>query len=68
MFIGVVGIDVIRGIIIFNEFIGVICVMVVVVSKVVIVVSLKKLMYKMFNLELSWKNIFVLIIDEGISE
>lgn len=55
VFIGVVGIDVNWGIIIFNEFIGVICVMVVVVSKVVIFVSLKKFIYKMLNLELGWE-------------
>lgn len=42
--------------------------MVVVVGKVVVLVSLKKLMYKMLNFELSWKSIFVLIIDEGISD
>ena len=67
-FIGAAGIDVNRGTTTFNELIGVTRAMAAAASKVVIVASSKKLTHKMPNLELSWKNISVLITDEGISE
>ncbi len=67
-FIGAAGIDVTRGTTTFNELIGVTRAMAVAASKVVIVASSKKLTHKMPNLELSWKNISVLITDEGICE
>ena len=66
--IGAAGIDVNRGTTTFNELIGVTRAMAAAASKVVIVASSKKLTHKMPNLELSWKNISVLITDESISE
>ena len=67
-FIGAAGIDVNRGTTTFNELIGVTRAMAEAASKVVVLASSKKLTHKMPNLELSWKNISVLITDEGISD
>lgn len=67
-FIGAAGIDVNRGTTTFNELIGVTRAMAKAATKVVVLASSKKLTHKMPNLELSWKNISVLITDEGISE
>jgi len=67
-FIGAAGIDVNRGTTTFNELIGVTRAMAEAASKVVVLASPKKLTHKMPNLELSWKNITVLITDEGISD
>ena len=67
-FIGAAGIDVNRGTTTFNELIGVTRAMAAAASKVVVLASSKKLTHKMPNLELSWKNISVLITDEGISD
>lgn len=66
--IGAAGIDVNRGTTTFNELIGVARAMAKAATKVAVLASSKKLTHKMPNLELSWKNISVLITDEGISE
>ena len=65
-FIGAAGIDVNRGTTTFNELIGVTRAMAAAASRVVVLASSKKLTHKMPNLELSWKNISVLITELNI--
>ncbi|BFT31884.1 DeoR/GlpR family DNA-binding transcription regulator [Alteromonas sp. D210916BOD_24] len=67
-FIGAAGIDVARGTTTFNELTGVTRAMANAASKVIVMASAKKLSHKMPNLELGWRDINVLITDQGISE
>ncbi len=67
-FIGAAGLDVERGTTTFNELTGVTRAMAKAANKVIVMASAKKLSHKMPNLELSWRDINVLITDQGINE
>lgn len=68
MFVGVDGIDVINGIIIFNEGYFISSVMVVVVYQVIVVFDVSKFNCWGFNQVLLMEKIDCVIIDDGISE
>lgn len=68
LFIGADGIDLARGSTTFNELVGLSQVMAEVSREVVVMVESQKIGRKMPNLELTWKQIDVLITDTGLSE
>lgn len=68
LFIGADGIDLVRGSTTFNELVGLSQVMAEVSREVVVMVESQKIGRKMPNLELTWKQIDVLITDTGLSE
>lgn len=67
LFIGADGIDVERGTTTFNELIGLSRVMSEVSRQVIVMVESEKVGRKIPNVELSWKQVDILVTDEGLS-
>ncbi len=68
LFIGADGVDLERGTTTFNELVGLSQVMADVSREVIVMVESQKIGRKMPNLELTWRQIDVLITDSGLSE
>ncbi|MCQ9121777.1 DeoR/GlpR family DNA-binding transcription regulator [Rodentibacter pneumotropicus] len=68
LFIGADGVDLERGTTTFNELVGLSQVMADVSREVIVMVESQKIGRKMPNLELTWRQINVLITDSGLSE